>query len=154
VSAAYYLPATQTVANQGGFEGVAVVPGLIADSPIVMQFNLPEVIPSGLMKLRTLVWSNAVSGTAYWTISDGETPASSSIGTASLTNENGGNTYSRAWASSSPDLMLEDKAALSTVPVANDILTVLFTFKVASQPSRASWSLGQASVWQFSLIWE
>lgn len=139
---AFYVPNTNTN-GAGGIEGVGVVASLGSDAPAVLQFNLPEVIPSGTCKLRCLAWANATSGVAKLTIKDGQTAAGSNIGGTSLSTET---QVSQTWATA--DIIVENKVTLTTSPVANDILTVLAIFNTSG------WTLAQASVWQISLVWE
>ena len=62
------------------------------------------------------------------------------------TTPNGTEYSSQTWATA--DIIVENKVTLTQQPTANDIYTVVATFRTAS------WSLAQASVWQFSLVWE
>jgi hypothetical protein len=142
LSAAVYVPATNTN-NAGAIEGIGVVASLAADAAAVLQFNLPEVIPSGTLKLRCLAWANATSGVAKLTVSDGQTAAGSNIGGTTLSTET---QVSQTWATA--DIIVENKVTLTTSPTANSILTVLATFNTSG------WTLAQTSVWQFSLVWE
>lgn len=139
---AFYVPATNTN-GAGAIEGIGVVASLGSDAPAILQFNLPESIPSGTCKLRCLAWANATSGVAKWTIKDGQTAPGSNIGATSLSTET---QSSQTW--SSADVIVENKVTLTTSPSANDILTALVTFNTAS------WTLAAPSVWQFSLVWE
>jgi hypothetical protein len=138
----FYVPATNTN-SAGQIEGIGVVASLAADAAAILQFNLPESIPSGTLKLRCLAWANATSGVAKLTISDGETAVGSNIGATSLSSET---QVSQTW--SSADVIVENKVTLTTSPTANYILTVAATF------NHSSWTLAAASVWQFSLVWE
>jgi hypothetical protein len=138
----FYIPATNTN-NAGALEGIGVVASLAADAPAVLQFNMPEVIPAGTLKLRCLAMANAVAGVAKLTVSDKNVAAGASLGTSTLTSET---QLSQTWATA--DILVENKITLTSAPVANDILTVLATFNTAS------WTLAAASTWQFSLVWE
>lgn len=138
----FYVPATNTN-NAGAIEGVGVVASLGADSAAVLQFNLPESIPTGTLKLRCLAWANATSGVAKLTVSDGQTAVGSNIGATTLTAET---QVSQTW--SSADVIVENKVTLTTSPTANEILTVLATFNTSG------WTLAAVSNWQFSLVWE
>lgn len=138
----FYIPATNTNAA-GAIEGVGVVASLAADAPAVLQFNLPESIPTGTAKLRCLAMANATSGVAKLTIKDGQTAAGSNIGAATLSTET---QVSQTWATA--DILVENKVTLTTAPTANDILTILATFNTSG------WTLAAVSVWQFSLVWE
>jgi len=142
---AVYIPATNTN-TAGAIEGIGVAASLSADAPAVLQFNLPESIPTGTCKLRALAWANATSGAAKVDIADGQTAAASNIGATTLTTEAGSPTISQTW--SAADVIVENKVTLTTAPVVNSILTVLATFKTSG------WTLAQNSVWQFSLVWE
>jgi hypothetical protein len=147
LSVNFYIPATNTN-NAGAIEGVSVIASLGADAPAVLQFNIPPTggIPSGTLKLRVLAWANATSGTAKLDIADGATSPPANIGATTLTTEAGSPTISQTWTTA--DVIVENKVPLTTAPTAGQILTVLATFRTAS------WNLTQASVWQFSLIWE
>lgn len=151
LSPAFYMAGAGTI-GQAYIEGIGVVASLGSDAGAVLQFNLPEVLPTGVLKLRCLAWANATTGTAYWTISDGNTAPGSSIASTSLTAENSGNTYSQAWTTA--DIIVENKITLTPTPVVNNIFTVVPTFKHNSVPAGSTWSLAQTSVWQFSLVWE
>jgi len=142
LSPTFYSSSTGT-ASQSVIEGIGVIASLAAEAAIPLQFNLPEAIPSGTLKARILAWSNASSGTAVLTLSDGQTAVGSNIGSTVLTAET---QYSTAW--TAVDNIVETKITLSTTPTANNILTVLATF------NHTSWTLAQTSVWQISLVWE
>jgi hypothetical protein len=137
-----YIPATNTN-GAGAIEGVGIVASLGADAPVVMQFNMPESIPAGTLKLRCLAMANATSGVAKLTIKDKNVAAGNSLGTSTLNTET---QLSQTWATA--DILVENKITLTSTPTVNDILTVLATFNTAS------WTLAAASVWQFSLVWE
>jgi hypothetical protein len=138
----FYVPATNTNAA-GAIEGVGVVASLAADASAVLQFNMPESLPSGTLKLRILSMANATSGVMKLTIKDKNVAAGSSLGTSSLNTET---QVSQTWATA--DILVENKVTLTTSPSANDIVTVLATFNTAS------WSLAAVSTHQFSLVWE
>src|SRR6516225_936718 len=142
LSPTFYVPATNTN-TAGAIEGIGVIASLGADASAVLQFNLPEVIPTGALKLRVLAWANATSGVAKLTVKDNQTAAGSNIGVTTLTTET---QLSQTWATA--DIIVENKIALTTVPIANSILTVLATFNTSG------WTLAAASVWQLSLVWE
>lgn len=140
---AFYTPATNT--NTAGYlEGAGVVATLGADAPVTMQFNMPETIPSGTLKLRILAMANATSGVAKLTVKDASTSAGANIGATTLTSET---QLSQTWATA--DILVENKITLTaTAPTANQITTILATFNTTG------WTLAAASVWQFSLVWE
>lgn len=138
----FYVPATNTN-GAGAIEGVGVVASLGADAAAVLQFNLPESIPTGTAKLRCLAMANATSGVAKLTIKDGQTAAGSNIGATTLSTET---QVSQTWATA--DVLVENKVTLTTAPTANEILTILATFNTSG------WTLAAVSVWQFSLVWE
>lgn len=142
LSATFYIPATNTNAA-GALEGIGVIASLGSDAAAVMQFNMPESIPSGTLKLRCLAMANATSGVAKLTIKDKNVAASASLGTSTLNSET---QLSQTWATA--DILVENKITLTSSPNANDILTVLATFNTTS------WTLAAASVWQFSIVWE
>jgi hypothetical protein len=141
-SSVYISGAGTTVANSA-IEGIGVVASLGSDAAAVLQFNLPESIPTGVMKMRCLAWANATSGVAKLTLSDGQTPAGSNIANTALTADT---QVSQTWATA--DIIVENKVTLATTPTANSILTVLATFNTSG------WTLAQISVWNFSLVWE
>lgn len=138
----FYIPATNTN-TAGALEGVGVIASLAADAIAVLQFNLPESIPTGTLKCRCLAMANATAGVAKLTLSDGQTAVASSIGATTLT---GDTQVSQTWAAA--DILYENKVTLATAPTANYILTVLATF------NHTSWTLAAASTWQFSIVWE
>jgi hypothetical protein len=139
----YYISGVNTNAASA-LEGIGVIASLTADAPAVLQFNMPEVIPAGTLKLRCLAMANATSGVAKLTVKDGSTSAGSNIGVATLTTET---QLSQTWATA--DILVENKITLTaTAPTANQITTILATFNTAS------WTLAAASVWQMSLVWE
>ena len=142
----FYTSGAGTTTANSTVEGIGVVASLGADASAVLQFNIPEVIPAGTLKCRVLAWANATSGTAKLDIIDGRTPAGSNIANATFTTEAGSPTISQTWATA--DIIVENKVTLTQTPTANDIYTVVATFRTAS------WSLAQTSVWQFSLVWE
>ena len=142
LSPTFYIPASNTN-GAGAIEGIGVIASLGADASAVLQFNLPEVIPTGALKLRVLAWANATSGVAKLTVKDNQTAAGSNIGVTTLTTET---QLSQTWATA--DIIVENKITLTTAPTANSILTALATFNTSG------WTLAAASVWQFSLVWE
>ena len=142
LSSTVYVPATNTN-NAGAIEGIGVVASLGSDAAAVLQFNLPESIPSGTCKLYARAWANATSGVAKLTISDGQTADGSNIGATTLSAET---QVSQTWATA--DIIVANKVTLTTSPTANNILTVLATFNASG------WTLAATSVWQFSLVWE
>ena len=141
-----YIPSTNTN-TAGAIEGVGCIASLNVggvDAPLVLQFNLPEVLPSGTAKLRALAWANATSGNALYTPTDGQTAVNANIGGTSLS---GPGQQTVTW--TTVDIMMEKKTNISSTPlVINNMLTVLVTF------NNSSWTLAQTSVWQFSLVWE
>jgi len=140
----FYVPTTNTN-NAGAIEGINVAASLTADAPLVLQFNLPESIPTGTLKLRLLFWANASTGNAIYTIADGGTAAGSNIGATTLTTDASAVSVTR----SAVDIAQEIKVTMTGGgQVANNIYTVLLTFNTTS------WTLAQISVWQASLVWE
>jgi hypothetical protein len=122
------------------------VASLGADSPAVLQFNVPKIIPQnlGALKLRILGMANeALSHVAKITVKDANVAAGNSLGTSTLNSESQVTvTFATA------DILTETKLALTSIPNGNDILTVLVTFNTSG------WTVAQPSTWQFSLIWE
>jgi hypothetical protein len=145
LSPQFYIPNTNT--NGGGaIEGTAVIANLnaAADSPGVYQFNLPEVLPTGTLKLRVLAWANASAGIAKLTVKDGGTAPGSNIGASTLTTET---QLSQTWAT--VDIIVENKITMTGGgQTANNIYTVVATWNATG------WTLAQQSVWQLSLVWE
>jgi hypothetical protein len=113
----------------------------------VLQFNLPEVIPTGQLKLRTLAWANATAGNAVITLNDGQTAPTANIGATTLSAET---QFTLTWAAAQNDIIKENKTNLTTSPTANNILTVRVDYIGAG----AVWTLAQQSVFQHSLVWE
>jgi hypothetical protein len=148
LSATFYSPGgtAATTANQGVIEGIGVVGSLAAQSNAILQFNMPEVIPSGTMKLRLLAMTNATTGTAFWTTQDGATSAGSSIQATALSTEAA---QSINFATLGvQDLMNENKQTLTTTPTANQILTVIIEF------ATTTFTVASTTVWQASIVWE
>jgi hypothetical protein len=145
LAATFYVSGAGTTVSQSYIEGIGVIANLntAADSPAVLQFNIPEVLPSGTLKLRVLAWANATSGIAKLTVKDGNTAAGSNIANTTLSTET---QLSQTWATA--DIIVENKITLATVPNANDIVTIVATWNATG------WTLAAQSVWQFSLVWE
>jgi hypothetical protein len=141
---AFYVSTTNTN-TASAIEGIGVVASLATTQSATLQFNLPESVPAGVAKIRVLAWANATAGVAKVTLNDGQTAAGSNIGGTSLTAET---QISQTWATA--DIIVENKVTIATAPTANSILTVRVDFVGAG----AVWTLAQASVWQFSLVWE
>jgi hypothetical protein len=143
LSVNFYIPAINTN-NAGAIEGVSVIASLGADAIAVLQFNLPESIPTGVLKCRVLAWANATSGVAKLTLADAGTAPAANIGVTTLTAET---QLSQTWATA--DIIVENKITMTGAgQTANNIYTVRATFNTSG------WTLAQASVWQFSLVWE
>ena len=146
----FYIPATNTN-TAGAIEGIGVAASLgpsPADAPAVLQFNMPELIPSGTPKVRCLAWANASAGIAKLTIADASTSAGASIAATTLTTET---QVSQNWATgpAGPDIMVENKVTLTaTAPTSNQVLTILATYNATG------WTLAQESVWQLSIVFE
>jgi hypothetical protein len=143
LSDATYIPGVNTN-TAGAMNGVGVVASLGADAPANLQFNMPESIPTGQLKLRCLAMANASTGNAKITVKDKNVAAGNSLGTSTLITDATAQTIT--WATA--DILLETKINLTATPAANDILTVQVTFNTAS------WTLAATSVWQFSIVWE
>jgi hypothetical protein len=139
-------------------EGLGVAASLSANATWELRFPMPPTIPSGTLKLRLLALANASSGSAYFQVADGHCPAASSPSAATLTTENGGNSYTVTWtatAGSTADDYLETKIALSAAPAGNDVLIVSLTFNSTQVGgAAASWSLAAVSTWLASILWE
>jgi hypothetical protein len=144
LSAQFYIPNTNTN-SAGAMEGITVVASLATTQSAVLQFNLPEAIPTGTFKCRHLAWANATAGNAVITLNDGQTAVGSNIGATTLSAET---QYTKTWATA--DVIVEQKTNLTTTPTANNILTLRVDFIGAG----AVWTLAQQSVHQFSLVWE
>ena len=129
--------------NASAIEGIGCVASLASTAPCVLQFNLPESIPSGVMKLRGLAWAQATTGNAVVVPSDGQTAVGSDIGGTSLTTD-----ATMTWTWTTGSVIVEQKVNLATTPTVNDILTVLLNFE------SSSWTLAATGVFQFSVVWE
>jgi hypothetical protein len=148
LSPTFFTSAAGTTTANSTIEGIGVIANLntAADSSAVMQFNIPELIPSGALKCRVLAWANATSGIAKLDIIDGTTSAGANIANSTFTTEAGSPTISQTWATA--NIIVENKVTLTQTPAANDIYTVVATWRATG------WTLAASSVWQFSLIWE
>jgi hypothetical protein len=129
-------------------EGISAIASLTtaAAAQAVLQFNLPEVIPTGTMKLRTLAMASATAGAATWAVHDAVTAAGAAIGASNFTTEA---TQTITWAAGNTDQLLENKQNLTATPTANSIITCVIVFAPA-----ANFTLLVQSVWQFSIVWE
>jgi hypothetical protein len=148
LSPTFYTSGAGTTTANSTIEGIGVIANLntAADSSAVMQFNIPEILPIGVLKCRVLAWANATSGIAKLDIIDGRTPAGSNIANATFTTEAGSPTISQTWTTA--DIIVENKVTLTQSPTVNDIYTVVATWRASG------WTLASSSVWQFSLVWE
>ena len=148
LSSTFYSPggAATTVTNQGVFEGIGVVGSLASVSNAILQFNMPEVIPTGMLKLRLLAMTNSTTGTAFWTTYDGATSVGSSVQATTLNTEVA---QSINFATLGvQDLLNENKQNLTTLPTANQILTVVVSF------ATTTFTVTGTTVWQASIVWE
>jgi len=147
LSSTFFISGAGTTVANSAIEGVGVVQSLGADSACVLQFNLPESLPPGTLKLRMLAWANATTGNAIYTVADGGTAPAANIANTTLTTDASAVSFSFP---GTANLINEvTKLALTgTGQVANNIFTVVVTFNTAS------WTLAATSVWQFSLVWE
>jgi hypothetical protein len=145
LSSTFFVPTTNTN-GAGAIEGIGVVASLSVDAPAVLQFNMPEVIPSGTLKLRVLAWTTNTTNAlvSKLTVKDANVAAGNSLGTSTLNTES---QLTVTWTATA-DIMTENKITLTSTPAANDVLTVLATF------NSTGWTLATASVWQFSIVWE
>jgi hypothetical protein len=142
LSSSVYISSTGTTPAQSAFEGIGVVGSLASASNAILQFNMPESIPTGTMKLRLLAMAPASSGAAFWTTSDGATSALANIANTTLSAEAA---QSITWAS---EVIQENKQALSASVTPNQILTVQIAF------GTTTFTLTAVSVWQASIVWE
>jgi hypothetical protein len=145
LSSQFYIPGTNTN-NAGAFEGIAVVGSLASTVSAVLQFNLPEVLPTGTLKLRTLGWAYATAGNAVIVLNDAGNAVGANIGATTLTAEA---SFTLTWAAA--DVIREQKTNMAGPGVAaNNIFTVRVDYIGAG----AVWTLAQQSVFQHSLVWE
>ena len=140
LSATVFVPSTNTNAA-GAIEGIGVVGSLGSDATAVIQFTIPESVPSGTLKLRTWGWA-ADAHVAKITVSDNNTAVSSNIGATTLTAE------TQISMTMTVDVINENKTTLTNAAVANNNYTIKAVFNTTG------WSLTATSVWQFSLVWE
>jgi hypothetical protein len=145
LSPQFYTSGAGTTTSQSTIEGIGVVASLGANASAILQFNLPEALPSGTLKCRVLAWANASAGVAKLTLSDGGTAPAANIANTTLTAET---QLSQTWATA--DIIVEVAKQIMTGPnqTANSIYTVVAQF------NNTGWTLAVASVWQFSLVWE
>ena len=141
-----YVPTTNTNAA-GAIEAIGVIGSLGSDATAVLQFNMPESIPSGTLKVRILSWSTTGGSlVGKITIADAGTAVGSNIGATTLTTD--ATTQSITFVTA--DLIVENKFALtgSGANTANNITTIKATFNTSG------WTQTATSVHQFSLVWE
>jgi hypothetical protein len=144
LSMTFLTSTTGTTQANSTIEGIGVVGSLATTAAAVLQFNMPEVLPSGQLKLRLLAFANATTGIAYWQIQDGATSPGANIANASFTTETA---QSINWATLG-NVTQELKQNLTTSPTINQIVTVVITF------GTTTFTLTATSVWQASLVWE
>ena len=142
LSSSVFISTTGTTQANSAIEGIGAIASLATTAPAVLQFNMPGAIPTGQLKLRLLAFANATSGAAFWQVQDGATSPAANIANATFTTEAA---QSITWAA---NVMQELKQNLTTVPTANQILTVVITF------GTTTFTLATTSIWQASVIWE
>lgn len=126
--------------------GLGVAASLSSDVAWQLRFPMPPgAIPSGTLKLRTLMLANATSGEALWTVSDINVAAGASPSAASMNSESQQN---YTWVSGNADKYIETKQALTSSPNPNDVLVVAITF------NHTSWTLAQNLTVLATVIWE
>jgi hypothetical protein len=145
LSPQFYTSGAGTTVSQSTIEGIGVVASLGANASAILQFNLPEVLPTGTLKCRVLAWANASAGIAKLTLSDGGTAPANNIANTTLTAET---QLSQTWATA--DIIVE--VAKQTMAGPNQMANNIYT--VVAQFNNTGWTLAVASVWQFSLVWE
>jgi hypothetical protein len=129
-------------------EGVGVAASLSADEVIMLRFPMPPTIPTGTLKLRTLMLANATSGTIKYTVSDANVAAAASPSAATLTGETQSSATWTGSAGSTADDYIEIKTTLTSAPNGNDMLVVAVTV------NHTSWTLAQVLTMIFTIIWE
>jgi hypothetical protein len=125
--------------------GLGITASLGTDVTWQLRFPMPPTIPSGTLKLRTLMLANATSGTAKWTVSDINVAAGSSPSAATM---NGETQQSYTWSSGNAGEYIETKQALTSTPSGNDTLVVAITF------NHTSWTLAATLTTIATIIWE
>lgn len=126
-------------------EGIGVIASLGSDATVHLRFPVPPTVPTGTLKLRSLLLANATSGTAKFTIKDGTCPAGTSPSGVTLTSET---QSSVTWGAGDNDKYKEVKTTLTASPAGNDVLVVAVTFNTTS------WTLAQILCAIHTIIWE
>jgi len=125
--------------------GLGITASLGSDVAWQLRFPMPPAIPSGTLKLRTLMLANATSGKALWTVSDINVTASASPSAATMNAET---QQSYTWTTGNADKYIETKQALTSTPSGNDTLVVAITF------NHTSWTLAVPLTTIATIIWE
>ncbi len=126
--------------------GVCVVASLSGDTVTDLEFEMPQVLPSGTAKLRIRALANATTGAAkvnpaWASVAVGDTPD-----TITLTAEG---TTTITWATGDDDELLEALVTLGAdTIVADELVKMQVTFETSG------WTLAQIACFNFSIIWE
>lgn len=123
--------------------GWGVVASLGSDVALQMRFQMPSALPSGTFKLVSYCLANASSGTAKYTISDGNVASGSSPSAVALTGET---QTSITW--SAVDNYVVTKTVLSSTPLVDNVSVVAVTF------NSTGWTLAQIMSCRWVEIWE
>jgi hypothetical protein len=142
LSPGIYIPATNTNAA-GQIEKTLVTASLAADATEILQFICSNPLPSGTLKLRSLLSANATSGVVKFTVKDGKTAPGANIGAATLTTET---QQSITWTTA--DVEVENKLTLAAAPAAGDVITVVITYNTTG------WTLAAILAALHMLVWE
>ena len=126
--------------------GHVVVASLGANSVLTLEFEAPQVLPSGTPYLRVRALANG-NGNGVFNPAWASVAVGAGEGPDNVTPSAEGNT-TITWSSDQNDFK-EAKVQLDAdTIVADEIIHMEITFV------SASWTLAVISVWEFSIIWE
>ena len=117
-----------------------------ADAILELNFQMPQVLPSGTSKLRCLMQADATAGDGVINPAWASLAVGEDYDTISLTGEGNDTT---TWASGDDEELLESIITLDADTIVVDEIVVMQITFVS-----ASWTLAQISTWNFSIIWE
>lgn len=132
--------------NSRLWEGYRCEASLGADAILELNFEMPQVLPSGTPKLRCLAIADATSGDSKINPAWASLAVGEDYDTISLTAEG---VDTNTWAAGDDEELIERIITLDAdTIVADEIVVMQITF------TTASWTLAQISTWNFSIIWE
>jgi hypothetical protein len=131
--------------NNRQWYGHRCIASLGTDSILELMFQIPQVLPSGVSKLRCLILADAVAGNGVINPAWASLAVGEDYDTISLNAEGNDTT---TWAAGDDEELLESIITLDAdTIVADEIVVMQITFD-------DTWTLAAISTWDFSIIWE